>query len=46
MTCYEKAWDDWLNTDNIHAISDRPMMKADGGKYLNIISLSAKRDFS
>jgi len=39
--CYRKAWDDWLACDNPYAVNDRDMMKAEGGKYYNIVHISA-----
>ena len=38
-----EAWADWLTSDNEHAISDREMMKAEGGKYFNIVGMTAVR---
>lgn len=40
LTCFEDAWNDWLSTNNPYAISDRAMIKADGGKYMNIIAFT------
>jgi len=43
MTCFDRAWGDWLSTDNPHAIMDRKMMAADNGKYMNLVSITGKR---
>ncbi|WP_280771798.1 SAM-dependent methyltransferase [Salipaludibacillus daqingensis] len=42
MQCFDKAWSDWLSTDNPYAIGDREMMATDNGRYMNIISLTGK----
>ena len=42
MKCFDKAWDDWLSTENPYAIEDREMMAADNGRYMNIISITGK----
>lgn len=39
MDCFEEAWQEWLKTDNIHALGDRPMIGTDNGKYMNLISI-------
>ena len=39
MACFDEAWSDWLNTDNPHAITDRDMIKIDGGRYMNLIAI-------
>lgn len=39
MDCFEEAWQDWLNTDNKHAIGDRIMIETDNGRYMNLISI-------
>jgi len=41
MDCFDKAWDDWLKTDNPHAIGDIEMIETDSGRYMNIISVTA-----
>ena len=38
-----EAWADWLECDNEYAISDREMIKAEGGRYFNFVSLTARR---
>ncbi|SCQ00004.1 SAM-dependent methyltransferase [Anaerobium acetethylicum] len=43
MECFEEAWHDWLATDNEYAVSDRPMMAADGGRYMNLLSIVGKK---
>lgn len=42
MHCFDKAWSDWLSCDNPYAIEDLPMMKTDGGRYMNLIQLKGK----
>ena len=39
LECFEEAWQDWLNTDNMYAIGDRNMIKTDNGRYMNLISI-------
>jgi Methyltransferase domain. len=39
MKCFDKAWEDWLETDNPYAIEDIEMIKTDAGRYMNIISI-------
>jgi cyclopropane fatty-acyl-phospholipid synthase-like methyltransferase len=43
LRCFDEAWADWLRSDNEHAISDRVMIKADDGKYMNLIAMIGKR---
>lgn len=40
MTCFKQAWDDWLSTDNPYAKEDRKMIRADNGRYMNIIGVT------
>jgi cyclopropane fatty-acyl-phospholipid synthase-like methyltransferase len=42
MTCFDRAWGDWLSTENPYAIEDRKMMAADKGRYMNLISITGK----
>lgn len=42
MQCFDRAWNDWLFTDNPYAIKDREMISADGGKYMNLIAVTGK----
>ncbi len=42
MSCFNRAWADWLATDNPHAIGDRLMMKTDRGRFMNLISITGK----
>jgi len=39
LDCFEEAWNDWLATDNKFAIGDRPMIEADNGRYMNLLSI-------
>ncbi|MBC3805233.1 methyltransferase [Acetobacterium fimetarium] len=43
MDCTDTAWSDWLAADNPIAKQDIDMIKADNGKYLNLISITGKR---
>lgn len=43
MACFDRAWGDWLSTENPYAIMDRKMMAADQGRYMNLISVTGKR---
>jgi len=43
MDCTDAAWRDWLATDNPYAKQDVEMMKAGGGRYLNMISITGRR---
>ena len=43
MTCFDRAWGDWLSTENHHAIQDRKMMAADKGRYMNLVSITGRR---
>ncbi len=40
---FDEAWSDWLQCDNPYAVSDRDMIRADGGKYMNLICALGKR---
>lgn len=39
MDQFEECWQDWLNTDNPHAVGDRKSMEAGAGKYMNFIGM-------
>lgn len=43
MTCFDRAWDDWLATENPYAVQDRKMIAADNGRYMNLVSITGKR---
>ena len=43
LDCCAEAWADWLASDNPHAVSDRDMMKAEGGRYFNLVGITAER---
>lgn len=43
MECFEEAWQDWLKTENNYAITDKQMIEADGGRYMNLISIIANK---
>lgn len=42
MQGFDEAWQDWLITENKHAIGDRAMIKADNGRFMNLISIVGK----
>lgn len=42
MKCFDKAWSDWLSCENPYAIEDRDMIAADGGRYMNLISITGR----
>lgn len=42
MKCFNEAWDSWLATDNPYAVEDVELLKADSGKYLNLIGIKGK----
>ncbi len=42
MKCFDRAWDDWLSTENPYAIEDRKMIAVDNGRYMNIISITGR----
>lgn len=43
MECFDEAWSDWLSCDNEHARQDVGMMKAEGGKYFNLVAMVAEK---
>lgn len=43
MTCFDRAWGDWLSTEDPYAIMDRKMMAADNGRYMNLVSIMGKK---
>lgn len=42
MNCFDRAWNDWLSTDNPYAVEDRAMINADNGRYMNLISITGR----
>jgi cyclopropane fatty-acyl-phospholipid synthase-like methyltransferase len=42
IACCKQAWDEWLTSPNPYAINDIAMMKAENGKYYNLVQLIAK----
>lgn len=42
MACFDTAWTEWMATDNPYAVSDRPMMATDGGRYMNLVAVRGK----
>lgn len=42
MKCFNEAWDSWLATDNPYAVEDIELLKADNGKFLNLIGIKGK----
>jgi cyclopropane fatty-acyl-phospholipid synthase-like methyltransferase len=43
MKCMKEAWADWLMCKNEHAERDIEMMKAEGGKYFNLVGIKATK---
>jgi len=43
MIGFKEPWNDWLACENEFAIGDRAMLKADGGRYMNLISIIGKK---
>ncbi|UZW15442.1 methyltransferase domain-containing protein [Clostridium pasteurianum] len=43
MIGFEEPWNNWLACENEFAIGDRAMLKADGGRYMNLISIIGKK---
>jgi hypothetical protein len=43
MPDLDELWNDWLACDNEYAVRDRPAMEAGAGKYMNFVSIIAKR---
>lgn len=42
MKCFDEAWQSWLSCDNPYTVEDIELLKADNGKYLNLISIKGK----
>jgi cyclopropane fatty-acyl-phospholipid synthase-like methyltransferase len=42
MACCKQSWDEWLASPSPYAVEDVEMMKAEGGKYFNLVQLIAK----
>ena len=42
MDCFEEAWNDWLACENPYAIEDRDMLRADAGRYMNLVAIVAR----
>ena len=40
---FDEVWSDWLQCDNPYAVSDRDMIRADGGRYMNLICIIGRR---
>lgn len=40
MECFQKAWEDWLRTENPYAVGDRAMLGADRGRFMNLIGIT------
>ncbi|WP_433921084.1 SAM-dependent methyltransferase [Paenibacillus taichungensis] len=43
MSCFSKAWSEWLQSDNDYARENIALLNADDGKYMNLISLIASK---
>lgn len=42
MNCFDSAWNDWLECDNPYAVEDRDMLKANAGRYMNLVAIVAR----
>ena len=42
MKCFNKAWESWLAIDNTYAKENIELLKADKGKFLNLIGIKCK----
>lgn len=42
MACCKQAWDEWLTSPNPYAVKDAEMMKAEDGRYFNLVQLIAR----
>jgi cyclopropane fatty-acyl-phospholipid synthase-like methyltransferase len=42
-TCHALAWEDWLASDNLYAVGDKDMMKAENGRYFTTHALIAQK---
>lgn len=42
MACVDRAWNDWLQTENPYAVGDKAMLRADNGRYMNLIGLTGR----
>ena len=42
IKCFNEAWQSWLNCNNPYTVNDIELLKADNGKYLNLISIKGK----
>jgi cyclopropane fatty-acyl-phospholipid synthase-like methyltransferase len=40
---FDEAWSDWLACDNPYAVRDRDMIRADAGRYMNLICITGRR---
>jgi cyclopropane fatty-acyl-phospholipid synthase-like methyltransferase len=43
MEGFEECWQDWLETDNEYAVSDRAAMEAGAGKYMNFLAIALRK---
>ncbi len=46
MESFEEPWQEWLQSDNPYAVSDRPAMEAGAGKYMNFVSMVIRKGLS
>lgn len=40
MKCFDKAWEDWLKSDNEYAKEDIKMIETDNGRFMNLIGIT------
>lgn len=43
MNCFSEAWHEWLQCDNKHARDNIALLNADGGTYMNLVSITAAK---
>ena len=42
LSCFDRAWQDWLGTENPYAVQDRDMISTDNGRFMNLIGITGK----
>lgn len=42
LQCFDQAWAEWMATDNPHAVGDRPMIRTDGGRFMNLVGMTGR----
>lgn len=41
LRCHRRAWEEWLRCDEPHAVGDRAMMEAEGGRWFDTVGIIA-----